>query len=112
MIEEKDIGTPRLTDFIAKSVTDPNDDHRLELLAIHASEDSKRTLENALASSNFEDVGLEGSDFRPDPTQQYIVPTPSDRWTFSAKWKYASGRILLDAWRMSRSPSLPIEVGH
>lgn len=35
----------RLTDFIAKSVTDLNADHRLELLAIHASEDSRRTVE-------------------------------------------------------------------
>jgi hypothetical protein len=60
-IEELDIGTQRLTDFIAKSVTDLNDDHRLELLAISASEDSKRTVENALASENFEDVGLEDS---------------------------------------------------
>ena len=36
-------------------------DHRLELLAIQAGEDSKRTVENALASENFEDVGLEDS---------------------------------------------------
>ena len=60
-IEELDIGTQRLTDVIAKSVTDLNDDHRLELLAIDASESSKRTVENALASENFEDVGLEDS---------------------------------------------------
>jgi hypothetical protein len=60
-IDEQDIGKQRLTDFIAKSVTDLNDDHRLELLAISASEDSRRTVENALASENFEDVGLEDS---------------------------------------------------
>ncbi len=42
-IGENDIGTPRLTDVIAKSVTDLNDDHRLELLAIYAGEDNKRT---------------------------------------------------------------------
>jgi outer membrane receptor for ferrienterochelin and colicin len=60
-IDEQDIGTQRLADFIAKSVTDLNDDHRLELLAIYAGEDSKRTVENALASENFEDVGLEDS---------------------------------------------------
>ena len=60
-IDEKDIGTQRLTDFIVKSVTDLNDDHRIELLAIQASEDSKRTVENALESENFEDVGLEDS---------------------------------------------------
>jgi outer membrane receptor for ferrienterochelin and colicin len=60
-IDEKDIGTPRLTDVIVKSVTDLNDDHRLELLAIYAGEDNKRTVENALESENFEDVGLEDS---------------------------------------------------
>jgi hypothetical protein len=60
-IGEEDIGTQRLTDFIVKSVTELNDDHRLELLAIQAGEDSKRTVENALASENFEDVGLEDS---------------------------------------------------
>jgi hypothetical protein len=61
-IEEADIGTQRLADFIAKSVTDLSDDHRLEVLAISASEDSKRIVENALASENFEDVGLEDSE--------------------------------------------------
>lgn len=60
-IDEKDIGTSRLTDIIAKSVTDLNDDHRLELLAIYAGEDSRRTVDNALESENFEDVGLEDS---------------------------------------------------
>jgi outer membrane receptor for ferrienterochelin and colicin len=60
-IDEKDIGTSRLTDIIAKSVTDLNDDHRLELLAVYAGEDTRRTVENALESENFEDVGLEAS---------------------------------------------------
>jgi outer membrane receptor for ferrienterochelin and colicin len=60
-IGEKDIGRQRLTDVIVKSVTDLNDDHRIELLAIHAGEDSRRTVENALASENFEDLGLEDS---------------------------------------------------
>lgn len=57
-IEEEDIGTPRLTDVIAKTVTELSDDHRLELLAIYAGEDNKRTVENALASENFEDVEI------------------------------------------------------
>ncbi|MCC2658718.1 MAG: TonB-dependent receptor [Panacagrimonas sp.] len=60
-IDEKDIGTQRLADFIAKSVTELADDHRLELLAIHAAEDSKRTVKNALESDDFEDVSLEDS---------------------------------------------------
>ena len=57
-IGENDIGSPRLTDVILKSVTDVNDDHRIELLAIHASEDMTRTVENVLESDNYEDVGV------------------------------------------------------
>jgi outer membrane receptor for ferrienterochelin and colicin len=57
-IGEDDIGTPRMTDVILKSVTDLNPDHRLEVLAIYAGEDNKRTVENALASENFEDVEI------------------------------------------------------
>ncbi|WP_420466074.1 TonB-dependent receptor [Panacagrimonas sp.] len=74
-IEELDIGTQRLTDVIAKSVTELNDDHRLELLAIDASESSKRTVENALASENFEDVGLE------DTTQDSSLLGVTWRWS-------------------------------
>ena len=61
-IDEKDIGTPRMTDVIGKSVTELSDDHRLELLAIHASEDFKRTVENVLESKNFEDVAINDSE--------------------------------------------------
>src|SRR5690606_7867875 len=57
-IGENDIGSPRLTDVILKSVTDVNDDHRIELLAIHAGEDMTRTVENVLESDNYEDVGV------------------------------------------------------
>lgn len=57
-IGENDIGSPRLTDVILKTVTDVNEDHRVELLAIHAGEDFKRTVENALESENYEDVGI------------------------------------------------------
>lgn len=57
-IGEEDIGTPRMTDVIFKSVTDVNDDHRLELLAVYAGEDNERTVENAIASENFEDVEI------------------------------------------------------
>jgi len=58
VIGEDDIGTPRMTDVIMKSVTDLNDDHRIELLAIYAGEDNERTVDNALASENFEDVEI------------------------------------------------------
>jgi len=61
-IGEKDIGTPRMTDVIGKSVTELNDDHRIELLAIHSGEDFKRTVENVLESPNFEDVGISESE--------------------------------------------------
>ncbi len=82
-IEELDIGTQRLTDFIAKSVTELNDDHRLELLAIHTSETSERTVENALASENFEDVGLE------DSKQDSTLLGVTWRWTPGevAQWR-------------------------
>lgn len=58
IIEEADIGEAKLTDVILKTVTDLNADHRIELLAIHAGEETGRNVENALASENFEDVEL------------------------------------------------------
>jgi hypothetical protein len=57
-IGEDDIGTPRMTDFIAKSVTDLNAEHRVELLAIYAGEDVTRTVANALESENYEDLDI------------------------------------------------------
>ncbi len=78
-IDEEDIGTQRLTDVIAKSVTDLSDAHRLEVLAIYASEDSRRTVENALASENFEDVGLEDS--------------KQDNTLLGAKWRWSPGEV-------------------
>jgi hypothetical protein len=78
-IEELDIGTQRLTDIIAKSVTELNDDHRLELLAISTSESSERTVENALASENFEDVGLEDA--------------KQDSSLFGVTWRWSPGEV-------------------
>ena len=78
-IGEKDIGTPRLTDVIVKSVTDLNDDHRLELLAIHAGEDFKRTVENALESDNFEDVELSESE--------------QDSTLLGVTWRWSPGEV-------------------
>ncbi len=57
-IGENDIGSPRLTDVILKTVTDLGQNHRIELLAIHAAEDFTRTVENALESDNYEDMGI------------------------------------------------------
>jgi hypothetical protein len=84
-IEELDIGKQRLSDVIVKTVTELNDDHRIELLAIHSTEDSTRTVENALASENFEDVGLEAS------TQDSTLLGVTWRWSPGevAQWRNA-----------------------
>ncbi len=79
-IGENDIGTPRLTDVIVKSVTDLNDDHRLELLAIHAGEDYKRTVENALESENFEDVG-------------HRATSKQDSTLLGVTWRWSPGEV-------------------
>jgi outer membrane receptor for ferrienterochelin and colicin len=78
-IGENDIGSPRLTDVIMKSVTDLNDDHRLELLAIHAGEDFKRTVENALESDNFEDMGISDSE--------------QDSTLLGVTWRWSPGEV-------------------
>lgn len=61
-IGENDIGSPRLTDVILKTVTDLGQDHRIELLAIHAAEDFTRTVGNALESDNYEDMGVSNAE--------------------------------------------------
>ena len=68
-----------MTDFIGKSVTKLNDDHRLELLAIYAGEDNKRTVENALASEDFEDAELSDS-------KQHSA-------LFGATWRWSPGEV-------------------
>jgi outer membrane receptor for ferrienterochelin and colicin len=78
-IGENDIGTPRLTDFIAKSVTDLNDDHRVELLMIHSGEDFTRTVENALESDNYEDVELSKS--------------KQDSTLLGLTWRWSPGKV-------------------
>jgi outer membrane receptor protein involved in Fe transport len=78
-IGENDIGTPRLADFIAKSVTDISDDHRLELLAIHTGEDFKRTVENALESDNYEDVEVSKS--------------KQDNTLLGVTWRWSPGEV-------------------
>lgn len=57
-IDEKDNGVPRLTDVIFKSVTDWSAEHRFEVLAIHAAEDSYRSTRHVLESENYEDRSL------------------------------------------------------
>ena len=55
---ENDTGVPKLSDFVLKSVTELNTEHRFELLAIRATEDYYRSVKHALQSENFEDVSL------------------------------------------------------
>jgi hypothetical protein len=78
-IGEKDIGTPRMTDVIVKSVTDLNEDHRLELLAIYAGEDFNRTVENALESEDFEDAEL--------------VASEQDNALLGLTWRWSPGAV-------------------
>jgi hypothetical protein len=56
--EEEDQGTPELTDVILKTTTNLGSRDTLEFLAIYATEDYVRDVENAIASENFEDFSL------------------------------------------------------
>jgi hypothetical protein len=78
-IGENDIGSPRLTDVILKSVTDLGNDHRIELLAIQAGEKFKRTVENVLESENYEDVGLSES--------------KQDNTLLGVTWRWSPGEV-------------------
>ncbi|KPF47584.1 hypothetical protein IP87_00605 [beta proteobacterium AAP121] len=57
-IEELDIGQPKLTDIVLKTVTSLDPDNKLEFLGIYAPEKYTRNIANVLASPNFEDVSL------------------------------------------------------
>jgi hypothetical protein len=58
MIEELDIGQPKLTDVVLKTVTSLDPDNKIEFLGIYAPEKYTRNVDNVLASPNFEDVSL------------------------------------------------------
>ncbi|MEL7447819.1 MAG: TonB-dependent receptor [Pseudomonadota bacterium] len=57
-IDEEDIGSPTLEDFIIKTVTEVNANNSVEVLGIWAPEEYTRDIDNVLASENFEDVAL------------------------------------------------------
>jgi hypothetical protein len=57
-IEELDIGQPRLTDVVLKTVTTLDRENKIEFLGILAPERYTRNVDNVLASPNFEDVSL------------------------------------------------------
>lgn len=58
IIEELDIGQPKLTDIALKTVTSVDADNTIEFLGIYAPEKYTRDIDNVLASPNFEDVSL------------------------------------------------------
>lgn len=76
--KDNDIGEPTLADFIFKSVTELNDAHAIELLAIRASEDYSRTVQNVLLSPDYEDVSL--------------VQSEQDSNLFGVTWRWSLGR--------------------
>jgi TonB-dependent Receptor Plug Domain len=57
-IDELDIGQPKLTDIVFKTVTSLDADNKIEFLGIYAPEKYTRNVKNVLASPNFEDVSL------------------------------------------------------
>jgi hypothetical protein len=61
-IGEEDIGVPKLADVIFKSVTQWNDEHQFEVLGIHSTEEFTRTVENALESPDYEDIGVQSAE--------------------------------------------------
>jgi hypothetical protein len=61
-VDENDVGIPKLTDLVFKSVTELGLAHEVELLAIRATETYSRGAEHVLVSENFEDVSLAESE--------------------------------------------------
>ena len=58
LVGEDDVGKPELTDLLLKTSTQLSMNDTVELLALHATEDFTRDVENARASENFEDLSL------------------------------------------------------
>ncbi len=62
MIDELDIGEPVLTDIVLKTVTRPGPRNVLEFLALSTPEDFDRDVQHVLASPDFQDVTLYGTE--------------------------------------------------
>jgi hypothetical protein len=75
--EEEDQGTPELTDVILKTTTNLGSRDTLEFLAIYATEDYVRDVDNAMASENFEDLSL--------------IDSSQDVVLFGASWRRLFG---------------------
>jgi hypothetical protein len=58
LVDEEDIGTPKVTDIILKTATKLDDRNQLEFLLVDAPEKFTRDIDNVLASEDFDDVSL------------------------------------------------------
>jgi hypothetical protein len=58
LIDQEDIGTPKVTDIILKTTTALSDRDELQFLLIHAPEDYTRNRKNVAESEDFEDASL------------------------------------------------------
>ena len=58
LIDEKDNGSPQLTDVILKSSTKLNANHKLNLLVLFTPEEFKRDVEDIAESENFDEASL------------------------------------------------------
>jgi hypothetical protein len=77
LVGEDDIGTPELTDVILKTTTDLGSRDSLEFLAIYATEDYVRDVDNVVESEDFEDLSL--------------VDSSQDVSLFGATWRHLFG---------------------
>jgi hypothetical protein len=83
IIGEDDLADPEITDVILKSKSKINENNSLEALIIHAPETIERTLENALASPNFDDVLI----FDNEQDNNLINISWHSLFANSGKWK-------------------------
>ena len=77
MIEELDIGQPKLTDIVLKTVTTLDSGDTIEFLGVYAPEEYTRDIDNVLESPNFEDVSL--------------IETEQDLYLAGLTWRHLVG---------------------
>ncbi len=78
LVGEDDIGTPELRDLVLKTRSALGARDELEVLAIHATEDYRRDVGNALESDDFEDLSL--------------IDTSQDASLLGVSWRRLLGR--------------------
>ncbi len=79
MIEELDIGQPKLTDIVLKTVTTLDSGDTIEFLGVYAPEEYTRDIDNVLESPNFEDVSL--------------IDTEQDLYLAGLTWRHLVGEV-------------------